>query len=262
MKVLIVVDDALVAQSLATILSAEQDVDVVGTGSSGPQAVARYRDLAPDVLLMDIRMPGGDGLSAAEEVLSEDPSTRIVFLTTFADDEYIAWALAMGARGYLIKQDIAQIAPALRGVMAGMSVLEGQVLARGVAARGGAGADPAAGGADPAAGGAGAEGAGSSRVVTSSREGSTVIAMRTVRPRFTDRAVVSLDCAVSSIHCLVKPLGTARRIVPSISPRGRAERSIDVATGPSSSVGTVSRAAAHARVREFDSTTTSGQKIR
>ena len=112
------------------------------------------------------------------------------------------------------------------------------------------------------AGGAGAGGAGSSRVVTSSREGSTVIAMRTVRPRFTDRAVVSLDCAFSSIHCLVKPLGTARRIVPSISPRGRAERSIDVATGPSSSVGTVSRAAAHARVRESDSTTTSGQKIR
>ncbi|MCL3777631.1 MULTISPECIES: response regulator transcription factor [unclassified Actinomyces] len=150
MKVLIVDDDALVAQSLATILSAEQDVDVVGTGSSGPQAVARYRELAPDVLLMDIRMPGGDGLSAAEEVLGEDPSAKIVFLTTFSDDEYIARALAMGARGYLIKQDIAQIAPALRGVMAGMSVLEGQVLARGVAARGGAGAAGNAG-ADPAA---------------------------------------------------------------------------------------------------------------
>ena len=136
MKVLIVDDDALVAQSLATILSVEEDIDVLATGSSGPEAVARYRELAPDVLLMDIQMPGGDGLSAAEELLGEDPTARIVFLTTFADDEYIARALAMGARGYLIKQDIAQIAPALRGVMAGMSVLEGEVLARGVAARG------------------------------------------------------------------------------------------------------------------------------
>jgi len=135
-KVLIVDDDALVAQSLATILSVEEDIDVLATGSSGPEAVARYRELAPDVLLMDIQMPGGDGLSAAEELLGEDPTARIVFLTTFADDEYIARALAMGARGYLIKQDIAQIVPALRGVMAGMSVLEGEVLARGVAARG------------------------------------------------------------------------------------------------------------------------------
>ena len=85
------------------------------------------------------------------------------------------------------------------------------------------------------------------------------MAMRTVRPRFTDRAVVSFDWALSSIHCLVKPLGTASRIVPSMSPSGRAERSIDVATGPSSSVGTALRAAAHARVRESDSTATSGQ---
>lgn len=154
MKVLIVDDDALVAQSLATILSVEEDIDVLATGSSGPEAVARYRELGPDVLLMDIQMPGGDGLSAAEELLGEDPTARIVFLTTFADDEYIARALAMGARGYLIKQDIAQIAPALRGVMAGMSVLEGEVLARGVAARGARAAGAPGGSADAGARGA------------------------------------------------------------------------------------------------------------
>ncbi|MGK2348901.1 response regulator [Actinomyces sp. W5033] len=154
MKVLIVDDDALVAQSLATILSVEEDIDVLATGSSGPEAVARYRELGPDVLLMDIQMPGGDGLSAAEELLGEDPTARIVFLTTFADDEYIARALAMGARGYLIKQDIAQIAPALRGVMAGMSVLEGEVLARGVAARGARAAGVPGGPADAGARGA------------------------------------------------------------------------------------------------------------
>ena len=130
MKVLIVDDDALVAQSLSTILSVEDDVDVVGLGGSGPEAIERYRELAPDVLLMDIQMPGGDGLSAAERILAEDAGARIVFLTTFSDDEYIVRALRMGSRGYLIKQDVAQIAPALRSVMAGVCVLEGEVLER------------------------------------------------------------------------------------------------------------------------------------
>ena len=130
MKVLIVDDDALVAQSLSTILSVEADVEVVGLGRSGPEAIEKYRELKPDILLMDIQMPGGDGLSAAERILAEDAGARIVFLTTFSDDEYIVRALRMGSRGYLIKQDVAQIAPALRSVMAGVCVLEGEVLER------------------------------------------------------------------------------------------------------------------------------------
>ena len=130
MRVLIVDDDAFVAQSLSTILSVEDDVDVVGLGGSGPEAVERYRELAPDILLMDIQMSGGDGLSAAEQILTEDPAACIVFLTTFSDDEYIVRALTMGSRGYLIKQDVARIAPALRSVMAGVCVLEGEVLER------------------------------------------------------------------------------------------------------------------------------------
>ena len=131
MSVLIVDDDAIVVQSLATILSAEDGIDVVGTCLSGAEAVQEFRRLRPDVLLMDIRMPGADGLSAAEEILEGDPQARIVFLTTFSDDEYIVRALRMGARGYLIKQDVAQIAPALRSVMVGVCVLEGDVLERG-----------------------------------------------------------------------------------------------------------------------------------
>ena len=130
MKVLIVDDDALVAQSLSTILSVEDDVEVVGLGRSGPEAIEKYRELKPDILLMDIQMPGGDGLSAAERILAGDVAARIVFLTTFSDDEYIVRALRMGSRGYLIKQDVAQIVPALRSVMAGVCVLEGEVLER------------------------------------------------------------------------------------------------------------------------------------
>ena len=131
MRVLIVDDDAIVVQSLATILSAEDGIDVVGTCLSGAEAVQEFRRLRPDVLLMDIRMPGADGLNAAERILEGDPQARIVFLTTFSDDEYIVRALRMGARGYLIKQDVAQIAPALRSVMVGVCVLEGDVLERG-----------------------------------------------------------------------------------------------------------------------------------
>jgi DNA-binding NarL/FixJ family response regulator len=92
--------------------------------------VCLYRELLPDVLLMDIQMPEGDGLSAAERILAEDPGARIVFLTTFSDDEYIVRALRLGAKGYLIKQEVANIAPALRSVMAGQSVLGDEVLNR------------------------------------------------------------------------------------------------------------------------------------
>ena len=86
------------------------------------------REAAPDVLLMDIQMPGRDGLSAAREILGEGGRTRVVFLTTFSDDEYIVGALRLGASGYLIKQDVAVIAPALREVMAGRRVLEGRAM--------------------------------------------------------------------------------------------------------------------------------------
>lgn len=130
MRVAIIDDDVLVCESLGIILGAEADVDVVGSGTDGDAAVRLYADAAPDIMLMDIQMPGRDGLSAAQEILERDPSARIVFLTTFSDDEYIVRALALGARGYLIKQDVAAVAPALRAVMGGQSVLEGEVLAR------------------------------------------------------------------------------------------------------------------------------------
>jgi DNA-binding NarL/FixJ family response regulator len=133
MRVIVVDDDAIVVRSLATILGAEPDIEVAGTGTSGEEAVSLFSACEPDVVLMDIQMPGGDGLSAAEKILAADPAARVVFLTTFSDDDYIVRALRLGARGYLIKQDVGTIAPALRSVMAGQSVLEGEVLARAAA---------------------------------------------------------------------------------------------------------------------------------
>lgn len=130
MKLVIVDDDPIVRESLGIILDAQADIEVVAFGSDGDDAVRLFEEHTPDVLLSDIRMSGRDGLSAAEELLRRDPEARVVFLTTFSDDEYIVRALKMGARGYLIKQDVASIAPALRAVMAGQNVLEGEVLER------------------------------------------------------------------------------------------------------------------------------------
>ena len=130
LRVCIVDDDPFVTTSLATILSAEPDLEVAGEGHDGEAAVALFERERPDVLLMDIQMPGTDGLAAAERILDAHPEARIVFLTTFSDDEYIVRALRLGAKGYLIKQEVATIAPALRTVMTGQSVLGSEVLDR------------------------------------------------------------------------------------------------------------------------------------
>ena len=103
MRLIVVDDDRLVVDSLKIILGAQPQIEVVGTGANGDDAVALYAEHAPDIALLDIQMPGRDGLSAAREILERDPAARVVFLTTFSDDEYIVSALKLGARGYLIK---------------------------------------------------------------------------------------------------------------------------------------------------------------
>lgn len=128
MRLIVVDDDRLVVDSLKIILGAQPQIEVVGTGADGNDAVALYAEHAPDIALLDIQMPGRDGLSAAREILEHDPAARVVFLTTFSDDEYIVSALKLGARGYLIKTDVAAIPPALAQVMDGKRVLEGKAI--------------------------------------------------------------------------------------------------------------------------------------
>lgn len=122
MRVLIIDDDKLVAASLRAIISAEEDCEVVGTGHSGEDAIRLYKELSPDVLLMDIRMEGMSGLEAGEVILREAPHARLLYLTTFNDDEYLIKALSMGAKGYIIKQDFESIVPALAAVHGGQTV--------------------------------------------------------------------------------------------------------------------------------------------
>lgn len=130
MRVLVVDDDNLVAISLKTILEADSAIEVTGIGQSGADAICLYREQQPDILLMDIRMEGMTGLEAAEEILKDYKEARILFLTTFSDDEYIVKALNIGAKGYLLKQDFEGIVPALKAVYGGQSVFGGDIVGK------------------------------------------------------------------------------------------------------------------------------------
>lgn len=133
MRITIVDDDPIVCQSLETILTATGTAEVLWTANDGDTAVRRYFETPasrPDVLLIDIQMPGTSGLDAAREILATDPAARILFLTTFSDQSYIAQAMGLGAKGYLIKQDVAAVGPALQAVMAGQVVLGAEVLGK------------------------------------------------------------------------------------------------------------------------------------
>ncbi len=122
MKICIVDDDRLVSLSLKTILEADGDIEILGMGTDGADAVRLYETDRPDVLLMDIRMKQMSGLDAAKKILEQDPQAKILLLTTFSDDEYIVKALHIGVKGYILKQDFESIAPALKAVYNGQTV--------------------------------------------------------------------------------------------------------------------------------------------
>lgn len=130
MKILVVDDDQLVAISLKTILEADEAMEVVATGGSGKEAISLYEEHQPDVLLMDIRMEQMNGLEAAEVILGKNKEAKILFLTTFSDDEYIVKALNIGVKGYILKQDFEGIVPALKAVYGGQSVFGGEIVGK------------------------------------------------------------------------------------------------------------------------------------
>lgn len=128
MNILIVDDDKLVALSLKTILESTGRIKVMAMGENGKDAISLFDEHNPDVLLMDIRMDTMTGLEAGELILKKHPDAKILYLTTFSDDEYIVRALNMGAKGYILKQDFEGIAPALEAVMNGQSVFGEKVI--------------------------------------------------------------------------------------------------------------------------------------
>ena len=127
MKVVIIDDDKLVAASLKTIVESDSGIEVLATGSSGQEAIELYDEYMPDVLLTDIRMEGMSGLEAGETILEKHKDAKLLYLTTFNDDEYIVKALSIGAKGYIIKQDFDSIIPSLKAVNSGQSVFGNEI---------------------------------------------------------------------------------------------------------------------------------------
>ena len=103
-RVLLVDDDDLMRAGLRSVLSSDPTIEVVGEASDGRAAVEETRQLRPDVVLMDVRMPNVDGISATREVLESRPEVKVVILTTFEEDDYIFGALRAGAAGFLLKR--------------------------------------------------------------------------------------------------------------------------------------------------------------
>lgn len=130
MKVLIIDDDKLVCSSLKIILSSDSSITVCGNGFNGEEAIQLYKETNPDILLMDIRMEPMSGLEAGERILTNYPEAKILYLTTFLDDDYIIKALNIGAKGYMLKQDFESILPSLHAVYKGQNVYGNEIITK------------------------------------------------------------------------------------------------------------------------------------
>ena len=130
-RVLVVDDQRLVREGIASLLGIQPGITVVGTAVDGADAVDRALELRPDVVLMDVRMPGMDGVEAVAVLRDRAPECRIVMLTTFDDEEYVVRALRAGAAGYLLKDLPARdLAEAVRLARAGVAQLDASAVAR------------------------------------------------------------------------------------------------------------------------------------
>lgn len=130
-RVLLVDDDDLMRAGLKAVLSSDSAIEVVGEAGDGREAVAHARAGRPDVVLMDVRMPGLDGISATRDVLAISPEIKVAILTTFEDDDYIFGALDAGASGFLLKRTRPEdLMAAVHTVAAGEALLSPSVTRR------------------------------------------------------------------------------------------------------------------------------------
>ena len=130
-RVLVVDDDDLMRAGLRAVLSSAGEIEVVGEASDGRSGAAQARALRPDVVLMDVRMPDLDGISATRELLATSPEAKVAILTTFEEDEYIFGALRAGASGFLLKRTRPEeLIAAIHTIAAGDSLLSPSVTRR------------------------------------------------------------------------------------------------------------------------------------
>jgi len=142
--VLIADDHPVVRHGLRTFLELQKDVRVVGEAATGEEAIALVAELVPEVVLMDLVMPGVDGIEATRRIRDVSPSTRVIVLTSFAEDDKVFPAIRAGATGYLLKDvEPQQLVEAVRAAHRGEPLLHPKVAARLMEAVGGAGDAPA-----------------------------------------------------------------------------------------------------------------------
>jgi len=130
-SILLVDDQPLLRLGFGLVLNTQPDLDVVGEAGDGAAAVRQVADLRPDVVLMDVRMPGTDGIEATEQIVREHPATRVLILTTFDLDEYAFAALRAGAAGFLLKNaQPADLIAGIRTVASGDGVVAPRITRR------------------------------------------------------------------------------------------------------------------------------------
>jgi len=130
-KILIADDHLIIRQGLRLILETENDFELVGEASDGSEAISLCKKLKPDVVLMDLRMPNMDGLTAIEKLRIEQPSVAVVILTTFNEDDLMLRGLQAGARGYLLKDtDRNTLFDTIRAAARGETLLKPEIMAR------------------------------------------------------------------------------------------------------------------------------------
>ncbi|MCF6463512.1 response regulator transcription factor [Clostridium sp. Cult1] len=127
MNIIIIDDDPLVVESLKTIIDAN-GIEILAVGYDGHQAVELYDKHRPDLILMDIRMEKLNGIDATKKILKIDPKAKILLITTFQDDEYIGAALSLGCKGYILKQNIKGIIPAINAIYSGNLVFDSKIV--------------------------------------------------------------------------------------------------------------------------------------
>jgi two-component system response regulator DesR len=136
-RILIAEDQAMVRGALAALLSLEEDIEIVAEASRGDEVLPAALDALPDVALLDIEMPGGDGISAAAALTERLPSCRTIILTTFGRTGYLKRAMESGAAGFLLKDaPAAELASAIRRVMNGERVVDTTLAASALSERG------------------------------------------------------------------------------------------------------------------------------
>src|SRR5215467_6869173 len=130
-RILVVDDHTVVRMGLKAMIDSQPGMQVIGEASNGPQAVELFRRLAPDVVLMDLRLPGMSGIQATKEIRAGFPAARVVVLTTYDGDEDIYRALQAGARGYLLKDAIREeLLVAIQSVHHGLKHIPPAIAAR------------------------------------------------------------------------------------------------------------------------------------